>query len=202
MNKISIPLFPLNGVIFFPNSNLPLNIFEERYLEMIDFSLSSNRLIGMIQVDKNKKLYKIGCIGKISSFYETNDGRYIINLIGKNYFTIKKELSNLKKFKIADVEINTFENQVTSNNLNSFNKSLLLDKYKKYIENLNIKIDFDLLNQIEKEELIKFIAMSCQFSTEDKQMLLETYNLSDLANKLISLFEFYQYTQNNKSLFN
>ena len=199
MNKISIPLFPLNGVIFFPNSNLPLNIFEDRYLEMIDFSLSSNRLIGMIQVDKNKKLYKIGCIGKITSFYETDDGRYIINLIGKNYFTIKKELSNLKTFKIANVEINTIENKFINN---SFNKDLLLDKYKKHIENLNIKIDFNFINQIENEELIKFIAMSCQFSTEDKQMLLETYNLSDLANKLISLFEFYQYTQNNKSLFN
>ena len=199
MNKISIPLFPLNGVIFFPNSNLPLNIFEERYLEMIDFSLSSNKLIGMIQVDKNKKLYKIGCIGKISSFYETNDGRYIINLIGKNYFTIKKELSSLKKFKIADVEIHPIENR---NTLNGFNKGFLLEKYKKYIENQNIKINFNLINQIENEELFKFIIMSCQFSTEDKQMLLETYNLSDLANKLISLFEFYRHTQNNKNLFN
>ena len=199
MNKISIPLFPLNGVIFFPNSNLPLNIFEERYLEMIDFSLSSNKLIGMIQVDKNKKLYKIGCIGKISSFYETNDGRYIINLIVKNYFTIKKELSILKKFKIADVEIHPIENR---NTLNGFNKGFLLEKYKKYIENQNIKINFNLINQIENEELFKFIIMSCQFSTEDKQMLLETYNLSDLANKLISLFEFYQHSQNNKNLFN
>ena len=96
MKKIVLPIFPLNGVIFFPNSNLPLNIFEERYLEMIDFSLSSNRLIGMIQTDINNKLYKIGCIGKINSFYETKDGRYIINLIGKNYFSITKQMSSLK----------------------------------------------------------------------------------------------------------
>ena len=75
---------------FLPNTNLPLNIFEEKYFVMIDFSLSSNRLIDMIQADKNKQLYRIWCIGKISSFYETNDERYIINLIGKNYFTIKK----------------------------------------------------------------------------------------------------------------
>ena len=202
MRKITIPIFPLNGAIFFPNSNLPLNIFEERYLEMIDFSLSSNRLIGMIQTDRNKKLYKIGCVGKISSFYETNDGRYIINLFGKNYFTIKKELSSLKKFKIADVEIKSNESQIACNSLNNFNKNLLLNKYKIYIKNLNIKIDFNLINQIENEELIKFIAMSCQFSTTDKQMLLETYNLGDLANKLISLFEFYKHTQNNKNLFN
>ena len=202
MNKLAIPLFPLNGVIFFPKSNLPLNIFEERYLEMIDFALSSNRLIGMIQTDNNEKLYKIGCIGKISSFHETNDGKYIINLIGKNYFTIKKEFPTSKKFRIADVEIKNTKNQNTKNNLNDFDKNLLLNKYKNYIENLNIEIDFNLINQIKNEELIKFIAMSCQFSTADKQMLLETYNLSDLANKLISLFEFYQHTKNKKNFLN
>ena len=96
---------------------------------MIDFSLSSNRLIGMIQADRNKKLYKIGCIGKISFFYETNDGRYIISLLGKNYFTIKKILSSLKKIKIADVEIKNNENQIACNSLDNFNKNLLLNKY-------------------------------------------------------------------------
>ena len=201
MKKITIPLFPLDGVIFFPNSNLPLNIFEKRYLEMVDFSLSTNRLIGMIQKDE-KKLYKVGCMGKISSFYETEDGRYIINLIGKNYFEIKKEISSLKKFIIAKVEVKNHKNQITSNGLYDFNRNLLLSKYKAYIEILNINIDFNLIKQIKNEELIKFIAMSCQFSSADKQMLLETYNLNELANKLISLFEFYQYKQNNNNLFN
>ena len=80
---IIIPLFPLNGVIFFPNSQLPLNIFEEKYLEMIDYSLSTNRLIGMIQSNDNK-FYKVGCLGKITSFFETENNRYVINLSGKN----------------------------------------------------------------------------------------------------------------------
>ena len=202
MTTISIPLFPLNGVILFPSSSLPLNIFEERYLEMIDFSLSSNRMIGMIQKDNKKKLYKIGCIGKIGSFYETNDGRYIINLIGKNYFKIIKEISSLKKFIIADAKIQTNKNQVTNNSEYSFSRSLLLDRYKTYIEDQNIKVDFNLIKEIENEKLIKFIAMSCQFSTEDKQMLLETYNLSELANKIMTLFDFYQHTKNNSNLFN
>ena len=201
MDKLSIPLFPLKGVIFFPNSNLPLNIFEKKYLEMVDFSLSTNRLIGMIQKDE-KKLYKVGCIGKISSFFETEDGRYIINLVGKNYFEIKKEISSSKKFIIAKVEIKIKKNQILNNSLYDFDRNLLLHKYKTYIENLNIKIDFNLIKQIENEELIKFIAMSCQFSSADKQMLLETYNLNELANKLISLFEFYQYSKNNNNLFN
>ena len=84
----------------------------------------------MIQTDRNNKLYKIGCIGKISSFYETKDGRYIINLIGKNYFTITKQLSNLKKFILVYVEVKNNENQIACNSLNDFNKSLLLNKYK------------------------------------------------------------------------
>ena len=125
----------------------------------------------------------------------------LISLV-KITLQLLKQLASLKKFRLAYVEIKNSENQITCNSLNDFNKSLLLNKYKNYIENLNIKIDFNLINQIENEELIKFIAMSCQFSTADKQMLLETYNLSDLANKLISLFEFYHHTQNNKNLFN
>ena len=151
---------------------------------------------------KEKKLYKVGCIGKISSFFETEDGRYIINLVGKNYFEIKKEISSSKKFIIAKVEIKIKKNQILNNSLYDFDRNLLLHKYKTYIENLNIKIDFNLIKQIENEELIKFIAMSCQFSSADKQMLLETYNLNELANKLISLFEFYQYSKNNNNLFN
>ena len=75
MSPITIPLFPLNGVIFFPNTQLPLNIFEKRYLEMIDFSLSTNRLIGMIQSKNDSELYRVGCLGKINSFYETNDNK-------------------------------------------------------------------------------------------------------------------------------
>ena len=86
MNKIKIPVFPLNGAIFFPQSSLPLNIFEQRYLDMIDFALSKDRLIGMIQKDDNNKFYKIGCLGKIISFQETSDGRYLVDIIGKNYY--------------------------------------------------------------------------------------------------------------------
>ena len=92
MKKITIPVFPLNGAILFPDTNLPLNIFEERYIEMINFALANNKTIGMIQLKDGGTLFDIGCVGKINSFSETEDGRYIINLYGQNYFSIINNL--------------------------------------------------------------------------------------------------------------
>ena len=92
-HKMNFPVFPLNGAILFPNTNLPLNIFEEKYIDMVDYALSHNRLIGMIQTQENKDLFKIGCLGKITNFTETSDGRYQINLEGINRFKIKKILN-------------------------------------------------------------------------------------------------------------
>ena len=195
-----IPVFPLRNAIFFPETNLPLNIFEQRYLEMIDFALKSNRLIGMIQNDKNNKLYSIGCVGKLNSFSETDDGRYVINLIGKNYFRISKKLPKTYKFITAEIEIILDKKELALNKLNKFNKDVLLEKYKKFNNSRGIKVDLDILNQINNDELIKFVAMSCPFSTEDKQMLLETFNIYDLGNKLISLFDFYDKSNVNNSL--
>ena len=196
----TIPVFPLRWVIFFPETNLPLNIFEQRYLEMIDFALKSNRLIGMIQNDKNNKLYSIGCVGKLNSFSETDDGRYVINLIGKNYFRISKKLPKTYKFITAEIDIILDKKELALNKLNKFNKDVLLEKYKKFNNSRGIKVDLDILNQINNDELIKFVAMSCPFSTEDKQMLLETFNIYDLGNKLISLFDFYDKSNVNNSL--
>ena len=203
MNRIKIPVFPLNGTIFFPQSSLPLNIFEQRYLDMVDFALSHNRLIGMIQKDDNKKFYKIGCLGKIVSFEETSDGRYLIDIIGKNYYSILKQsiTDKNRKFIIAEIKIedNEKNNKIS---LKNFNRILLLEKYKSCTNKLNYKIDFEILQQIDSDDLIKFIAMSFPFSTADKQMLLETYNLNELGNKLTSLFDFYSPNEKNKNLIN
>lgn len=202
MNKLKISLFPLNGVIFFPGSNLPLNIFEERYLEMIDFSLGSNRLIGMIQTRESGDFYTVGCYGKINSFSETADGRYIVNLKGENYFNIKKVTTDNKKYITADIEIFEKNKSFLKQETIHFKKELLIEKYKVYAESQGLDIDFNLIKQIEGQELIKFIAMSCTFSTEDKQMLLETYNINEMGNKLISLFEFYQNNAGTQNLIN
>ena len=97
---MQIPIFPLNGAVLYPETNLPLNIFEDRYIDMVDFALSNKRLIGMIQTDEKGKLFKVGCIGKITSFNETKDGRYLINLEGMNLFLLKKEIDMGFKFRI------------------------------------------------------------------------------------------------------
>ena len=200
MTKIqSIPIFPLNGAILLPETNLPLNIFEGRYIEMINFALRENKIIGMIQTKDNGDLYSIGCIGKINSFNETKDGRYIINLAGKNYFSIIKEIPSNHKFRLVE---SVFENnnidQDKNFELKNFNKELFMAKCLPYINNINPSIDFDLINKIEPTSLIKFIAMS----SADKQMLLETFNLNDLALKLITLFEYYSSKNKNEETVN
>ena len=199
MKNLKIPIFPLNGAILFPQTNLPLNIFEKRYLKMVEFAFKSDRLIAMIQKDKNGKFYSTGCIGKINSFSETEDGRYIINLIGQNYFTINKIPKEKNEFITAEVEI-IIKKEKNENDLESFNKNLLIDKYAEFVNGQGVEIDLDIVKKISNSELIKFVAMSCSFSTEDKQMLLETPNLYDLGNKLISLFEFYHEPKTKKSL--
>ena len=92
---MELPIFPLNGAVLFPGTSLPLNIFENRYIEMIDYSLARSRFIGMIQKNNNSDLYKIGCIGKIHSFSETNDGRYLISLQGTSCFKVIKEIEKI-----------------------------------------------------------------------------------------------------------
>jgi Lon protease-like protein len=202
MSDLIVPLFPLNGVIFFPNSSLPLNIFEQRYIEMIDFSLSSNRMIGIIQSKEDKSLYNLGCVGKINSFDETDDGRYIVNLVGKNYFLIANEIKSENKFRLAKIEEKKIDEYQNNIDLKKLNRDLLLKSYEEYIEKLNIKIDINLINQIENIDLIRFIAMSCPFSSADKQMLLETFDLMKLSEKLIGLLNFYSKNISEKNTIN
>tara|TARA_B110000196_G_scaffold238055_1_gene206479 strand:- start:624 stop:1223 length:600 start_codon:yes stop_codon:yes gene_type:complete len=199
MKQLSIPLFPLNGAIIFPGTSLPLNIFEERYLSMVDYALATERLIGMIQSSDKGSLFSVGCFGKINSFNETVGNRYIINVLGKHYFKIIKHKKTSKNFIKADIEILDQQKKTFGYN---FDKKLLIKKYKNFIKDIDAQIDFEIIDKISNEELVKFIAMSCPFSKEDKQMLLETYDLNDMGNKLVSLFEFYPTASANKKSLN
>jgi len=189
-SKLNIPIFPLNGAIFFPDTNLPLNIFEERYLKMVDFALANQKKIGMIQIKNDKSFYSIGCVGKISSYDETEDGRYLINLVGLNYFVLGKEILPRKKFKIHEINISNKKGGYL-NEVENLNYDLLIESYTKFIKKKNLLIDCDMLKKIEKSLLIKFIAMSSPFSVEEKQMLLETFNLNELAKKIIGLLDYH-----------
>ena len=127
---MKFPVFPLNGAILFPNTNLPLNIFEDRYIDMVDYALSHDRLIGMIQLKKNQEFYDVGCLGKITNFTETGDGRYQINLEGINRFKIKKIFKDDHKFIRVEGESLKYNSNFTKHTSTLNNK--LLSNFKTY----------------------------------------------------------------------
>ena len=196
-----IPIFPLNGVVLFPKTNLPLNIFEDRYIAMVDYALSKDRLIGMIQIKNTGKLFNIGCLGKITGFNETNDGRYLINLEGINCFVLKKELTKQYNFRIVDAMI--LENTTKKNyKLKSELKNKILDGYKRYIKEKNINIDLSEIINIKTEQLAKFIAMVSPFDDIDKQMLLEITETEEFCKKLLSILEIEIANLNKEKIYN
>jgi len=185
--KMNFPVFPLNGAILFPNTNLPLNIFEEKYIDMVDYALSHNRLIGMIQTNKNKDLFSIGCLGKITNFTETSDGKYQINLEGINRFKVKKILENKHKFIIIDgEELNynsNFKKQTTELS------SKLLSNFKNYLNIKKIEFNTSEFESLDALNLAKIICVISPLDHLTKQMLLE-FNASDeLCENLISVLE-------------
>ncbi len=184
---MKIPIFPLNGAVLFPGTSLPLNIFEERYIEMVDYALSRERFIGMIQSDQKNNLYNIGCIGKIHSFSETADGRYLISLQGTSCFKVKKELENKYKFRLIEAEALDFMED--KNSLNEKQKDNLLERYSQYIKIKKINLNLEDIQKVDFNQIIKFIAMISPFSDVEKQVLLETENLSDFYKKLQSIIE-------------
>jgi len=183
-----IPIFPINGAVLFPKTNLPLNIFEDRYLAMVDYALSKNRMIGMIQSKNTGELFNVGCLGKIISFNETNDGRYLINLEGINCFVLKKEIKKKYNFRIVDAMI--LENKTKKNYEEKEGlKNKILDSYKHYIKEKDININLNEIINIRTEQLAKFIAMVSPFDDIDKQMLLEITETKVFCEKLLSILK-------------
>ena len=170
----------------FPKTNLPLNIFEERYIEMIDYSLSSNRHIGMVQHKSNNELYSIGCYGKITVFNETQDNRYLINLEGINCFKIIKEISTDYKFRVCEVKVfSSFDNTELQDGL----KTKLISSFKKYNESKNLSFDLGEISQLNLLDLIKLIVMISPFDTGIKQMFLELKTNKELYENVLSTLE-------------
>ena len=180
---MKIPIFPLNGAIMFPNTNLPLNIFEERYIDMVDYSLSNNKIIGMIQHKANNELYGVGCYGKITAFNETPDKRYLINLEGKGCFKLIREVSSDHKFRLCEIEV--FEDY-NNNKLSDKLKIELIDFYKKYNEVKDIKLGFDEISQLNVVDLLKLIVMVSPFDNSIKQLCLEIKSNTELYESVLS----------------
>ena len=184
---MQIPIFPLNGAVLYPETNLPLNIFEDRYIDMVDFALSNKRLIGMIQTNEKGKLFKVGCVGKITSFNETKDGRYLINLEGMNLFLLKKEIDLGFKFRI--IESSAIKHNSNNLSIDSNIKKTLLNKYSKYIKNKKIDLNISELEKLTTKQLAKLIAMVSPFDNIDKQMLLEISIPNEFCKKLLSILD-------------
>ena len=183
---MKIPIFPLNGAILFPKTNLPLNIFEERYIELVDYSLSNNRVMGMVQQKENNGLYNIGCYGKITVFNETPDKRYLINLEGISCFNIIKELDTKWKFRICEIEIfNNFNGPSLQDGL----KSKILDSFKKYNKVKSINVNLDDVSQLSVVDLLKLIVMVSPFDVSVKQMFLELKSNKELYDNILSTLE-------------
>lgn len=205
-----IPIFPLSNFIIFPNTTVPLNIFEPRYIQMVDDSMKSNRLIGMIQPRKTgdlKKpdLHKIGCVGKITSFNETDDGRYLIVLNGICRYEITEELTSDKLYRECDVNFNKFESDLDldskKNEIKFSDLSEIFSTLKKLFEQQGYQINWSDLKKQSLDQTINTLSMASPFTLEEKQILLETKNLIDRKKKLEEILVTYtNYNFANKTI--
>tara|TARA_Y100000996_G_scaffold349442_1_gene288207 strand:- start:83 stop:727 length:645 start_codon:yes stop_codon:yes gene_type:complete len=202
-----IPVFPLSNFIIFPKTTVPLNIFEPRYIEMIDDAMKGNRIIGMIQPKKNDQtipmLYNIGCAGKITSFNETEDGRYLIILNGISRFKIIEELETDKLYRKCKVDFRNYSYDLDKKNEEI--KFSDLELIFKNLKNLFIKQGYTInWKELEKQSLdqtINTLSMASPFSLEEKQILLETSNLSERKKKLEQILSTYNFDNfDNKTL--
>ena len=191
-----IPIFPLSNFIIFPETTTPLNIFEPRYIQMVDDAMKSHRIIGMIQPKKNDKipnLYNIGCAGKITSFHETEDGRYLIILVGISRFKILEEINTEKLYRTCKVSFDEFNNDLNDKK-EEIKFSDLKFIFKDFRFLLNKKGYIVNWKELEKQSLdqtINTLSMLSPFSLEEKQVLLETINLFDRKKKLEEILKTY-----------
>ncbi|MBF96079.1 MAG: Lon protease [Alphaproteobacteria bacterium MarineAlpha9_Bin4] len=186
-----IPIFPLPGAVVFPFGTLPLNIFEPRYIAMIESVLGSHRMIGMIQPipgenKRSKDLYPVGCAGKIVSFTETNDSRFLIELAGISRFKLKKELELSNGFRRIIPDWRPFYKDL-QNNYDLLDLNELLLELKKYFEKNNINVDLDEITKISNEQILSSIPQICAFKVVEKQAILEAASIEDRVATLISL---------------
>ena len=197
-----IPIFPLKGVVMFPDTYLPLNIFEPRYLKMIDKAISNeNRLIGMIQpMNSNEKddtlsLYRIGCAGKIIKFEETDDNRYLITLKGLMRFNLISEKPNDQEFREANINWENFSNDLKTN-LKSSDFSTLKLTLKNFFKIKNIRANMDIIDTFNEYNFVDQITMICPLAHNEKQLLLETTSISKRNKLLQTILDSYVNEQN------
>ncbi len=175
-----IPIFPLSNVIFFPETDLPLNIFEKRYIQMVDVSLKNEKLIGIVQPKTKTNLYSIGCLGKITSFSETEDKRYIINLKGISKFKIIEEIKNEYLFREFKVEyLNSEKEKTSQEKLKSdfINSEIDINQLKRFLRKRGFSLNWKQVDSMEFKSIVNALCMTMPITVNEKQTLLETENV-------------------------
>jgi len=191
----SLPLFPLSGALLLPRGNLPLNIFEPRYLEMVDYALTGDRLIGMIQPTEDEnatlvpKLSQVGCAGKITSFQETPDNRYLITLTGVCRFRLTSEMEQQTAWRGGQCDFAPFATDLAEEVESDFPRERLLKALKSYLATRDMKADWNSVMTAPGEALVNALSMMCPFEPAEKQALLEAQGFEDRATTLMTLLE-------------
>jgi uncharacterized protein len=203
-----IAVFPLSNFIIFPKTTVPLNIFEPRYIEMINDNMKEDKLIGMVQPKTTKKsgtndpeLHEIGCLGKISSFKEMDDGRYLIDLKGIIRFKIINELSTQKKYRECEINFENYLHDLDKKkeSLKFSDLELIFKDLKNLFEKRGFVINWKALEKQSLDETINALAMASPFNLEEKQVLLEAKNLDLRKNKIAEILKTYTYDEYNNT---
>jgi Lon protease-like protein len=203
-----IPVFPLSNFIIFPRTTVPLNIFEPRYVDLINDSMKSNKLIGMIQPRYSKNndnfipdLYQVGCMGKITSFKETNDNRYLIELKGLIRFQIVNEIKSNKKYRECEINFKNFHQDLEKEeqDIKFSDLELIFKDLKSLFEKRGFIINWKALEKQSLDETINALAMTSPFTLEEKQVLLEAKNLDNRKTKISEILATYTFDQYNNT---
>ena len=187
----TIPIFPLNGVIYFPKTNLPLNIFEQRYLDLVNDTYNKDKLMGMVQSQKNEnKVYKVGCLGKISDLQKSQDGRILINLTGITRFNILEEVKNNKLYREFKVNYKNFEIDL-KNLTEDHGVENLMSKAKIFFKRNGLLLNWKEFEKLDKMQRINTLSMISPVTNEEKQKLLEALTIKDKIETLENIISFY-----------
>ena len=191
-----IPIFPLSGVIFFPKTNLPLNIFEKRYLDLVNDTYYKDKLMGMVQSQKNQgEVYKVGCLGKISDLQKSEDGRILINLTGITRFKILDEVKSGKLYREFKVDYKKFEMDL-KNNTEDTNTESLIEKAKVFFKRNGLLLNWKEFEKLDKSQRVNTLSMISPVTNEEKQKLLESLTIKDKIETLENIISFYLHEVN------
>ena len=188
------PIFPLTGAVLFPKTQLPLNIFEPRYVQMLNAALATpHKLIGMIQpiAGSDNSLKKVGCVGRVTSYNETDDHRYLITLNGIIRFEIENELDTTTEYRQVEVNYENFITDLKSEDVTNVDRESLLKLIKKYLKNKSLLADWDIIQQTPTEQLINYSGVLVPFTPEEKQLLLEARTIMGRSRALEALYQSY-----------